>query len=747
MLQRWPAKYFDHAMIRALALGLVFSAGAFAKVDFARDVQPIFKAHCIACHGPSQQMNRLRLDRRSDAMRGGTIPVIGPGNAAGSRLYLRLVGSQFGLQMPPTGALNSEQISIIRAWIDEGAEWPDQFAGEAPRATPDPKAAPILAALRNGDHQALIKLLSADAGAVNRKGPSGGTPLMYAALYGEAATVRLLLESGADPNLRNNAGATALMWAVDDAEKTRLLLEYGAEANARSDDGRVPLVIAAGRYGSSPVIKLLLDHGADPSARSPAVTFSVATPIGESAWAGDDAAFRMLVDRGADVKAAGPQALYFAIQSNCVFCRDTLLQSADRNILNAAMLMTAPPRGDARAVQMLLEHGADPNATNPAGRTILMMASSSEVFPVQTIQVLIQRGAAVDAKGPQGETALYFAKLRGETPVVAALLKAGAKETAEPPGPTGKPKPASSPRAAVARSIPLLQRTDVTFLRKSGCVSCHNNSLTALSIAKARANGLPVNENIARSQLKTIGVYIDGWRERVLQGDGIPGLTDTVSYILLGMAAENYPPDESTDALAYYVKRKQARDGRWRINDHRPPHESSNIQSTAVALRAIQVYGPKARRPEYDQAIRRAAGWLRDAQPAGTEDRAFQLLGLTWAGWDKDTIRKFARAFLAEQRSDGGWAQIPTLPSDAYATGQALVALKDSGMLDIKDRAYQRGVQFLLNTQFEDGSWFVRSRSQPIMPLFESDFPFGPDQWISAAATNWATLALIPAAR
>ncbi len=145
--------------------------------------------------------------------------------------------------------------------------------------------------------------------------------------------------------------------------------------------------------------------------------------------------------------------------------------------------------------------------------------------------------------------------------------------------------------------------------------------------------------------------------------------------------------------------------------------------------------------------MQRAAGWLARADPASSEDRAFQLLGLTWAGWDQGTIRKFARAFLAEQRSDGGWAQIPTLSSDAYATGQALVALKDSGMLVIKDRAYQRAIQFLLSTQFEEGSWFVRSRSQPIMPLFESDFPFGPDQWISAAATNWATMALIPAAR
>ena len=51
-------------------------------------------------------------------------------------------------------------------------------------------------------------------------------------------------------------------------------------------------------------------------------------------------------------------------------------------------------------------------------------------------------------------------------------------------------------------------------------------------------------------------------------------------------------------------------------------------------------------------------------------------------------------------------------------------------------------MQFLLKTQLGDGSWWVRSRAIPLQPLFESGFPHGPDQWISAAATNWAALAL-----
>jgi squalene cyclase len=110
-------------------------------------------------------------------------------------------------------------------------------------------------------------------------------------------------------------------------------------------------------------------------------------------------------------------------------------------------------------------------------------------------------------------------------------------------------------------------------------------------------------------------------------------------------------------------------------------------------------------------------------------------------------VQKAARDLLKEQGSDGGWAQTPSLPRDAYATGQSLVALKEAGVVTPADAAYKRGAQFLMNTQGEDGSWYVRSRSIPFQPYFDSGFPYGPDQFISAAATNWATMALLPLTR
>lgn len=376
-----------------------------------------------------------------------------------------------------------------------------------------------------------------------------------------------------------------------------------------------------------------------------------------------------------------------------------------------------------------------------------MLAASSDAVPVETVKSLIERGADVNANGTGGETALAFAKQRGRTPVVDLLLQAGAKNESTRIDPVVKSNPANSVRTAIERSIPLLQRTDVSFIRKSGCVSCHNNSLTAMTIATARKNGLRVHDQIARLQLKTIGSYIDSWRERALQDIGIAGGVDTVSYILVGMAAEKYPPDAATDAMARYLRRQQSPDGRWWVRAHRPPIESSEIEVTAIAMRAIQVYFPAAQRAQYQKAVQLAADWLRRAQPTTNEDRTFQLLGLGWARGNNEIIGKSAHDLLAEQRSDGGWAQLPSLASDAYATGQALVALKQVGALAVSAPAYQRGIHFLLNTQLGDGSWYVKSRAIPVQPYFDNGFPHGPDQWISAAATNWATMALALAAR
>ena len=229
------------------------------RVDFGREVQPILRDRCYGCHGPDQQMNGFRLDRRADALRGGSQTVIGPGNAEGTLLYRRLVDTNAGARMPPSGPLPAAEIAVIKAWIDQGVEWPDDLAGIPSSPPVDPAAARLATLIRDGDRGAIDVFLRASPGAARARAEGGTTPLMAAALYGDTDLMTRLMLQGADPHASNVSGATALMWALPDTAKMRLLLAADVNVDARSEERRTALVIATGIVGAAPAVQLLLD--------------------------------------------------------------------------------------------------------------------------------------------------------------------------------------------------------------------------------------------------------------------------------------------------------------------------------------------------------------------------------------------------------------------------------------------------------------------------------------------------------
>ena len=302
--------------------------------------------------------------------------------------------------------------------------------------------------------------------------------------------------------------------------------------------------------------------------------------------------------------------------------------------------------------------------------------------------------------------------------------------------------------AAVTRSLTLLQASGRTWIERSGCVSCHHQALPAVSVALARARGFKVDEEAARQRVQSTLARFAPAREDLFQnplGIGIVGGGALgAGYALLGLAAADVPPNATTDAMVHFVIARQLADGRFHSPDPgRMPLEGSDVTATALGIRSLQQFAPGGLKDEVAKRIHRARNWLLSIQPRGIEEKSYQLQGLDWTGADTGEIARRVAALMAEQRSDGGWAQLPTLSSDAYATGQALVALHQVGRISTTSIAYRNAIKFLLKTQFDDGSWLVISRARGTQPYFESGFPHGTNQFISAAGTAWATSALL----
>ena len=206
----------------------------------------------------------------------------------------------------------------------------------------------------------------------------------------------------------------------------------------------------------------------------------------------------------------------------------------------------------------------------------------------------------------------------------------------------------------------------------------------------------------------------------------------------LSMGGE--PASKLTDATFHKIMFRQDPDGKWDFRIYRPPSEYSHISATAMAAMSLKAYSTPGRAAEVKERLARAGAWLRMQHGVGAEEQAMLLMGL--AATDSP-IDGAARALLASQRRDGSWGQLADMPSDAYATGLALYALHTAADLKVGSAPYRAGVSWLLKTQMPDGSWYVQTHTHPLQPYFESGFPYAHHQWIAAAGTSWASMALL----
>ena len=110
----------------ALLMHCEFATNLFAQPDFETAVRPIFKQHCVSCHGKDKQESGLRLDSRKRAMMGSDGKAIVPRDLDSSVIWQRVNETDPEQRMPPKGnPLSKQELDTIRAWIESGAEWPE----------------------------------------------------------------------------------------------------------------------------------------------------------------------------------------------------------------------------------------------------------------------------------------------------------------------------------------------------------------------------------------------------------------------------------------------------------------------------------------------------------------------------------------------------------------------------------------------------------------------------------------------
>jgi ankyrin repeat protein len=560
------------------------------------------------------------------------------------------------------------------------------------------------AATRDPGQLRALLLQNVDVHARTRMG--NDALLMAARKAGNSTAVKLLLESGADPNTRNAFGATPLMCAVaaEDEESAGVLIAAGADVNAAPNPdlpgflfggGRTPLMWAAWRKNPS-MIKILLKHGAMVNNFT-----GLGSALTQAAWASDAGIARQLLDAGADIHQRDLQWNF----------------------------------------------------------TALHWAAASEYASPDLVTLLLERGAEVDAEGGQPvdnflgvpQTPLMLALQRGETPIVAALRKAGATlpegfKTAYA-GPT--PVERGSSHAAVEAALAPLLHTAVEspkrFLAhasKQDCASCHQQHVPMLAFSAAESRGLLSDAKAAAPVQQQIEQFHTN--DFVPEAVFYPEPAIEFGYALMNLHEQGKPRSTLTDGLVHHLLTIQARDGRWHYSMPRPPMQSSDVTATALAVRGLSLYSIPGREQEIDRAIVRGRSWLETCKAETNEEKAYWLLGLTWANASAAALRDAVASLLHDQRPDGGWGQLEHLPSDAYATGLSLYALMTSGAMPAGQDAVSRGTAFLKSTQAADGTWRVRRRAVPFQPPMQSEFPY--DSWISSAGTSWAVLALTLAA-
>ena len=328
-------------------------------------------------------------------------------------------------------------------------------------------------------------------------------------------------------------------------------------------------------------------------------------------------------------------------------------------------------------------------------------------------------------------------------------------------------------RVSVERGLARVKQAAANWHKNKTCFACHHQTPPVLAVVEAGRAGFPVDREWLAEQTRHTLDYFAARIDDLRAGEHIPGGAASTAYGLWALALTDHPPDETTAAMVANllqiqgVIRKSDRKpdttlkaaeasgvaaGRWEASCRRAPIQASLAGDTVLVLLGLDRYGTTEQRAEIAKADAAAEAFLAQLVPQDQQDRLWKLRDLLRparsgrasapAGSPHEALAPATADLLARQHEDGGWSESDSRDSDAYTTGQTLYFLRKAGVA-ADHPALARGKDWLVRSQLPDGSWRTESHVKvKVQPWYDNGDPHGEHQYLSTAATAWATAGL-----
>lgn len=311
--------------------------------------------------------------------------------------------------------------------------------------------------------------------------------------------------------------------------------------------------------------------------------------------------------------------------------------------------------------------------------------------------------------------------------------------------------------SATRRGLARVKQAASDWQDNKTCFSCHHQTLPMLTALEGERVGFPLDKAWLKSQADTTHRFFTRSIKMMDAGEHLAGGAGTIAFGFWALSLDQRPVDQTTVSMVTYMLKIQGvtrssdrkpkappklEDGLWRASCRRAPMQASLIGDTVLELMGLEKYATPEQRPQVEKARAAAEKWLATAPMKEQQDRLWRLWGLHHLGGDAEQKKSTLTAIFAAQRNDGGWAETDDKKSDTYSTGQTLFTLLKTGTI-ADHPSIHRARDYLLKTQHADGSWLAESHVKfKAQPYFENGDPHGVNQFLSTAATAWATAGL-----